>query len=239
MLGGEPLDFRGHWQGCATHTINFQAGTLESRSSGILGPPRSRLDGELDPEGFGGWYLSQPGHGYAMGGLPPAADCGCCHLGSGRRVSLGKWGRLKHLPGIQRPSHRILSTLSALLLLFLLKNRRFPRPAARRGRVGTSAHDVLLNQPWGRCQNQAQGCFCRVSACRDLRGPESGPEGGHPSDPLLRQGLEVIPNPGHLKAVSGEVWDPALCSLPTKVCASIIIKLARVGHEQQEGPEGL
>ena len=34
------------------------------------------------------------------------------------------------------------------------------------------------------------------------------------------------------------MWDPALCSLPTKVCASIIIRLARVGHEQQERPRG-
>ena len=39
----------------------------------------------LDPERFGGWYLVSLDMAVSAGRLPPAADCGCCHLGSGER----------------------------------------------------------------------------------------------------------------------------------------------------------
>ena len=102
----------------------------------------------LDPEGLvagtpSAWtQLSQ------RRGCPLLLTAGVAALGQGKgRASLGKWGRLKLLPG-RDLSHRILSTLSAWFLLLCNKNRRFPRPAARRGRAGTPARDPLLNQPW-------------------------------------------------------------------------------------------
>lgn len=163
-----------------------------------LGPPELVSSEEragrrmLDPEGFGGWYLVSPDMAVSMGRLPPAADCGCCHLGSGEREGVtGQVGETEAPSQAFRDlSHRILSTLSALLLLLHNKNRRFPRPAARRAEGGLPAHDVLLNQPWGPgVRNWAQGCFAEFPPVGPER-PGERPEGGHPSDPLLRQGLE-------------------------------------------------
>ncbi|CAN0516464.1 unnamed protein product [Rangifer tarandus platyrhynchus] len=71
-----------------------------SRDSGILGG----WSETAGPRAFGGWYLVSLDSAVSVERLPPAADCGCCHLGSGEgRASLGKWGRLKLLPGTQRP----------------------------------------------------------------------------------------------------------------------------------------
>ena len=140
-----------------------------------LWDPRSSEE-QPGPRGFGGWYPVSLDTAVSAERLPPAADCGCCHPGSGEREGVtGQVGKTEAPPRHRDLSHRILSTLSAWLLLLCNKNRRFP--GQRPGGAGLGLQPVTpCSISLGILVSESSpGLFCPVAACWDLRGPGGQP----------------------------------------------------------------
>lgn len=131
----------------------------------------------LDPEGFGGWYLVSPDMAVSMGRPPPAADCGCCHLGSGEREGVtGQVGETEAPPRhsetfLIESSQRSVHCYCSCITRTAGSPGQWPGGAERGLQPMTScstSFGVLVSEP-------SPGLFCRVSACRDLRGPGDQP----------------------------------------------------------------
>lgn len=130
----------------------------------------------LDPEGLvagtpSAWtQLSQ------RRGCPLLLTAGVAALGQGKgRASLGKWGRLKLLPGTEtfliefsrRSVHGSCSSVT----------RTAGSPGQQPGGAGLGLQPVTpCSTSLGILVSESSpGLFCRVSACWDLRGPGGQP----------------------------------------------------------------